>query len=226
MTISVAVLASVSSRTLECIAKSGAVPAADIRAAKALRAGRYEDIRKSGPKEAKMQFETPVEKLARSQRVQKSLAQAIDDYARGHRVSKAHAADKVLLSATTSEYVRLDKALASEQRQAVVDRDYIDKAAAAAPWGGMNRTGSYSAPDDKRRPTLPGATVKSSDEILNELADKAMARDPSLSRAQAINAASMSPSFTAALNDERAAKLVEMGAIYGVNGPTGTGTQR
>jgi hypothetical protein len=61
--------------------------------------------------------ETPIEKIARSERVQVDLARAIADYAAEHKVSKSFAADKVLMSPSVSEYHRLDRAVATAQRE-------------------------------------------------------------------------------------------------------------
>jgi hypothetical protein len=83
----------------------------------------FVDIRKSQPKEARMQFETPVEKIERSARVQKSLAQAIDDYANRHNVPMSVALDKVLLSSSVSEYHRLDRGLRDAERETIAERE-------------------------------------------------------------------------------------------------------
>jgi hypothetical protein len=152
-------------------------------------------IRKS-EKEAKSM--TMTERVEKSHRMQTVLSDAIDAYAAKHGVSKSIAADKVLLSPVVSEMVVLEK------RERALMKDAYGSG------------GGYRPTDDKRRgdPALPGSLlpVKSSAEILEELAQAAMRGDPSLTHAQAVNRASNSPMFTEAMGRERAARAMAQAA--------------
>jgi hypothetical protein len=210
MTISLGVLASVSSRTFECLAKSGTIPAADLAAARALRAGhtvkRHHDdlgsvdIRKSQPKEAKVQFETPVEKVERSRSMQSTLQDTIAAYARRHGCSLAKAADMVLLSPTTSEYHRLEKQMREVERDVRMDK--FEGAWVNTNEAAMQRPSS--TPPVARPSEEP--KVESADAILQRLADAQMQRSPAMGRAQAVTIAANSPEFTAAHRAEKERK--------------------
>jgi hypothetical protein len=82
------------------------------------------DIKKSEG----LKMESMVEKIERTTRAAAILKGAIDAYQREHGCSQSAAADAVLLSPSVSEYHRLDKALAAEQRDAIMDRE-VRKAA-------------------------------------------------------------------------------------------------
>jgi cellobiose-specific phosphotransferase system component IIB len=72
-------------------------------------------------KEATM-LPTMVEKVQRAAEMGTILQQTIEAYAAKHKVSKAVAADIVLLSPTTNEYVRLDKALTAIEHDVRMDK--------------------------------------------------------------------------------------------------------
>jgi hypothetical protein len=76
-------------------------------------------VRKHKPPEPKPLL---VEKADRSARVGQNLTDAIDAYAKEHGVSKSVACDKVLLSPSVSEYVRLDKEVTAAERSARIEK--------------------------------------------------------------------------------------------------------
>jgi hypothetical protein len=117
-------IAGLPDKAFTALVESGAVSKADIAAVRALRAGRTAKshevtIRKR--EEPKM--ETMVEKVERSERVQKNLTEAIVDYAKRHGVSTSVAADKVLLSPAMSQFCRLDRDLHNAEHEAVARRE-------------------------------------------------------------------------------------------------------
>jgi hypothetical protein len=167
MTISIGVLASVSSRTFEHLAKSGAIPAADVAAARALRAGRTVkrhvevDIRKGADKEVAM-LPTIVEKIARSERTERSLADAISAYQKKHGCSRAVAADMVLLSPTVSESVRLEKQETELARDVRMDK--------------LQGTWTDTNPATRQSPAMAPLVARPSDAVTTHDSDELLAQ--------------------------------------------------
>lgn len=91
------------------------------------------------------------------------------------------------------------------------------KAAATTPYGGG---GSYDPSAHRGRAANPGLSgdvlnVKTSMQVLDEIAADLMRANPSWSRAMATNRAADSPQFTAAWGAEKARAMMQQGADFG-----------
>jgi hypothetical protein len=110
------------------VVESGELSKADVAAAHAMRAGRVVkkhrvgeevDIRKRG----EVEVESPVEKIARSERYGAALTDAIEGYMKAHPgCSRSAAADAVILHPATSKYVRLEKQMREVERDIRMDK--------------------------------------------------------------------------------------------------------
>jgi hypothetical protein len=157
------------------------------------------DIRKSesgGPK-----METPIEKGARAEGYGAALNDAIAGYAKAHNCSRARAMEAVLAHPATSEYVRLDKALAAAQREVVGLRKLEGTAPHNAP---INTSKPAPTPLVVRPSEQP--VVRSSDDVLRELADEQMQKNPAMSRSRAVSMAALDPRFSEAHRNEKMRK--------------------
>jgi hypothetical protein len=169
--------------------------------------------------ESESQMETPIQKAERAHDHAAALAESITAYARIHGCSRAIALEKVLASPQVSEYVRLDRAFESAQREAAADREMRKLEGTAPDNHPINRSKPARTPVPVRpteagavsRDDAPAATrpegVMTADEVLQRLAELQQRRNPAMSRAQAVSAAAISAEFTAAHRAEKVRKF-------------------
>jgi hypothetical protein len=166
------------------------------------------DIRK------RIEMESPVAKIDRSHRVGATLRETIAAYAAKHGVSKSVAADMVLLSPVTSEYVRLDKQMREVERGIRLDKlegtvvntnpASRQTPSSAPPVMRPSEAGPVSGSD------APAATrsdeAMTADDVLQRLADVQQHKNPAMSRARAVSVAANDPAFTEAHRHEKMRK--------------------
>jgi hypothetical protein len=155
--------------------------------------------------EARARPETLIEKIQRAQDYAAALEDAIVAYAKAHNCSRARAVDAVIFHPTTSEYHRLDKALAAAQREAIADRE-MSKAErkpksdfpSMSPEQMRTSLNSGSPGDDN--------IVESADAVLQRLADVQQQKNPAMTWAQAVTVAANSREFGEAHRAEKVRK--------------------
>jgi hypothetical protein len=177
------------------------------------------DIRKIVPKEALV--DSTVEKVDRTARQGERLTALIEKTAIDMNITKAQAADVVLLSPGISEYHRLEKELHAREEQQRLDKKFeaMEKLRGTTPkptsdfplrspaWMNQRTNTDIEANrvettnHDKTRPEGPGSVAKT----ITELADKYV--KAGMTRAAAVEKASMHPEVIKMHQAEKARKM-------------------
>jgi hypothetical protein len=208
-------IAGLPNEAFEALAKSGALSKADVAAARAMRAGRtakrHEEV--TIRKREEVQVETPIQKIERAQAHAAALNDAITAYAKAHSCSRERAMEAVLAHPSTSEYVRLDKALAAAEREAAALQKLEGTAGTNHPINRSKpaRTPTPVRPSESGRVAPHDAPAATNDEMtaeeaLERLADLQQTRNPAMSRGHAVSLAALSPEFSAAHRAEKLRK--------------------